>query len=139
MITPQMSTIQDTRERARKAITEYLVMFLPGSWAEPLARLKLILQSNSDIDWEAVKGYALHFFDEKRLSQDRVESLARIERFADAFKDLHKVLSPAEWHKTIDDIIHAATFRISKAALNTPPPPIPSAEEIRKKVLKSKD
>ena len=93
MITPQMSTVQDTRERARKAITEYLVMFLPGSWAEPLARLKLILQSNSDIDWEAVKGYALHFFDEKRLAQDRVESLARIERFADAFKDLHKVLS----------------------------------------------
>jgi len=137
MITPQMSTIQDTRERARKAITEYLVMFLPGSWAEPLARLKLILQSNSDIDWEAVKGYALHFFDEQRLAQDRVESLARIERFADAFKDLHRVLSPAEWHKAIDDIIHAAKFRTSKAALNTPPP-IPPADELRKKELKTK-
>jgi hypothetical protein len=137
MITPQMSTIQDTRERARKAITDYLVMFLPGSWAEPLARLKLILQSNSDIDWEAVKGYALHFFDEQRLAQDRVESLARIERFADAFKDLHRVLSPAEWHKAIDDIIHAAKFRTSKAALNTPPP-IPTAEELRKKEVKSK-
>ena len=135
MITPQMSTIQDTRERVRKAITDYLVMFLPGSWAEPLVRLKLILQSNSEIDWEALKGHSLAFFDEQRLAQDRVESLARIERFVDAFRDLHKVLSPAEWHKAVDDIFHAASFRASKAALNRPQ--IRSLEEHKKKESKT--
>ncbi|NHI83158.1 MAG: hypothetical protein EAX81_02470 [Candidatus Thorarchaeota archaeon] len=120
MITPQMSTIPDTRERVRKAITDYLAMFLPGSWTEPLVRLKLLLQSNSEIDWDALKGHSLAFFDEQRLAQDRIESLARIERFVDAFKDLYKVLSPAEWHKAVDDIFQAANFRVSKAALSRP-------------------
>ena len=117
MITAQMGTIQDAREKARRALTDYLTMFLPGSWTEPLARLKLLLQSNSDIDWEALKGNALLFFDEKRLSNDRVECLARVERLGEALKEIHNALSPAEWHKTVDDIAHAANFRVSKAAI----------------------
>ncbi|MFX1332413.1 MAG: hypothetical protein ACFE9W_12695 [Promethearchaeota archaeon] len=117
MITAQIGTIQDAREKARKALTDYLTMFLPGSWTEPLARLKLLLQSNSDIDWEALKGHALLFFDEKRLSNDRVECLARVERLGEALKEIHSALSPAEWHRTVDDIAHAANFRVSKAAI----------------------
>ena len=116
MITAQIGTIHNVREKARKALTDYLTMFLPGSWTEPLARLKLLLQSNSDIDWEALKGHALLFFDEKRLSNDRVECLARVERLGEALKEIHGALSPAEWHKTVDDIAHAANFRVSKAA-----------------------
>jgi hypothetical protein len=117
MITAQIGTMQNVREKARKALTDYLTMFLPGSWTEPLARLKLLLQSNSDIDWEALKGHALLFFDEKRLSNDRVECLARVERLGEALKEIHGALSPAEWHKTVDDIAHATNFRVSKAAI----------------------
>ncbi|MFX0106972.1 MAG: hypothetical protein ACFE7R_01690 [Candidatus Hodarchaeota archaeon] len=119
MISTQIGTIQDVRERARKALTEYLTMFLPGSWVEPLAKMKLLLQTGSDIDWEALKGHALLYFDEKRLSKDRVECLARVERLGDTFRDVHRTLSPAEWHKAIDDIAHAVNFRVSKAALNS--------------------
>lgn len=117
MITAQIGTMQNVREKARKALTDYLTMFLPGSWTEPLARLKLLLQSSSDIDWEALKGHALLFFDEKRLSSDRVECLARVERLGEALRDIHGALSPAEWHKTVDDIAHATNFRVSKAAI----------------------
>jgi hypothetical protein len=117
MITAQIGTMQNVREKARKALTDYLTMFLPGSWTEPLARLKLLLQSSSDIDWEALKGHALLFFDEKRLSNDRVECLARVERLGEALKEIHGALSPAEWHKTMDDIAHATNFRVSKAAI----------------------
>ena len=119
MITPEIGTMHDVREKARRALTDYLTMFLPGSWTEPLARLKLLLQSDSDVDWEALKGHALILFDEKRLSNDRVECLARVERLGDAFRDVHKTLSPAEWHKAVDDIVYAANFRVSKASLQT--------------------
>ena len=119
MITPETGTIHDVREKARRALTDYLTMFLPGSWTEPLARLKLLVQSASDIDWEALKGHALILFDEKRLSNDRVECLARVERLSDAFREVHKTLSPAEWHKAVDDIVYAANFRVSKASLQT--------------------
>jgi hypothetical protein len=117
MMTHQISSIQDVRERARKALTDYLTMFIPDTWKDPLERLRLLLLSNHDIDWEALKGHALMYFDEKRLPEDRVECLARIERLSDSFKDIHTSLSPAEWHKTVDDIIQAANFRASKAAL----------------------
>ncbi|MBE0525356.1 MAG: hypothetical protein IH631_00335, partial [Candidatus Thorarchaeota archaeon] len=46
-----------------------------------------------------------------------VECLARIERLSDSFKEIYTKLSPAEWHRTIEDIIQAANFRASKAAL----------------------
>ncbi len=117
-MTHQIGTKQEVREKARKALTEYLTMFIPSSWKEPLDKVKLLLQANGDIDWEALKGHALLYFDEKRLSEDRVECLARVERLSDSFKEIHSALSPAEWHKTIDDIIHAANFRASKAALH---------------------
>lgn len=119
MISAQIGTMHEIREKSRKALTDYLTMFLPGSWTEPLARLKLLLQSNSDIDWEALKGHALLLFDEKRLSNDRVECLARVERLGEAFKEIHKVMSPAEWHRTVDDIVYATNFRVSKASLQT--------------------
>ncbi|MFQ5831286.1 MAG: hypothetical protein ACE5H4_01100 [Candidatus Thorarchaeota archaeon] len=119
MISAQIGTMNDIREKSRKALTDYLTMFLPGSWIEPLARLKLMLQSNSDIDWEALKGHALLLFDEKRLSNDRVECLARVERLGEAFREIHKVMSPAEWHRTVDDIVYATNFRVSKASLQT--------------------
>ncbi len=119
MITPQITSTNNVRERARRAFTDYLSMFLPGSWQEPLARIKIILQSNGDTDWEALKGQALLLFDERRLSTDRVESLARVERLADSFRDLHSKLSPADWHRTIDDVVHAANFRTSKIAVQT--------------------
>ena len=119
MITAQVISTGDARERARKAFTDYLSMFLPGSWLEPLARLKLILQANGDTDWEALKGQALQLYDERRHSKDRVESLARVERLADACKELRMALSPAEWHKTLEDIIYAAQFRTSKIAVQT--------------------
>ena len=88
MISTQIGTASDVREKARKALADYLTMFLPGSWQEPLAKLKLILQLNEEIDWEALKGHALLFFNEMRLSDDRVEALARIERVAEAFKGI---------------------------------------------------
>jgi len=119
MITPEIGTMHDVREKARKALTDYLTMFLPGSWTEPLARLKLLVQSTSDSDWEALKGHALILFDERRLSKDRVECLARVERLGDAFKEVHKTLSPAEWYKAVDDIVYAANFRVSKASIQT--------------------
>lgn len=117
MITHQISPAQDVRERARKALTDYLTMFIPDSWKDPLEKLRIILQANNDIDWEALKGHALMYFDEKRLPEDRVECLARIERLGDTFRDIYTTLSPAEWHRTIEDIIQAANFRASKAAL----------------------
>ncbi len=117
MITHQISPTQDVREKARKALTDYLTMFIPDSWKDPLEKLRIILQSNNDIDWEALKGHALMYFDEKRLPEDRVECLARIERLSDSFREIYTTLSPAEWHRTIEDIIHAANFRASKAAL----------------------
>lgn len=117
-MTHQIGTKQEVRERARKALADYLTMFIPGSWKDPLAKLKLLLQANGDVDWEALKGYALLIFDEQRVSEDRVECLARVERLSEAFKEIYSVLSPAEWHKTVDDIIHAASFRASKAALH---------------------
>jgi hypothetical protein len=118
MMTHQISTKQEVREKARKALTDYLTMFIPGSWKEPLDKIKLLLQGNGDVDWEALKGHALLYFDEQRLSEDRVECLARVERLSDTFKEIHSVLSPTEWYKTVDDIIHAANFRASKAALH---------------------
>ena len=116
-MTHQIGSKQEVREKARKALTDYLTMFIPGSWKEPLEKVKLLLQANGNVDWEALKGHALAFFDEQRLSEDRVECLARIERLSETFKEIHSVLSPAEWYKTIDDIIHAASFRTNKAAI----------------------
>ena len=113
MMTHQISSTQDVREHARKALTDYLTMFIPESWKDPLEKLRIILQSNNDIDWEALKGHALMYYDEKRLPEDRVECLARIERF----REVSTKLSPADWHRTIEDIIQAANFRASKAAL----------------------
>jgi len=92
-------------------------MFIPESWKDPLEKLRIILQANSDIDWEALKGHALVYFDEKRLPEDRVECLARIERLSDSFKEIYTSLSPAEWHRTVEDVIQAANFRASKASL----------------------
>ena len=117
MISHQISPNQDVRENARKALTDYLTMFIPDTWKDPLEKLRIILQSNNDIDWEALKGHALMYFDEKRLPEDRVECLARIERLSDSFREIYTKLSPAEWHRTIEDIIQAANFRASKAAL----------------------
>jgi hypothetical protein len=117
MITHQISPTQDVREKARKALTDYLTMFIPDSWKDPMEKLRIILQSNNDIDWEALKGHALMYFDEKRLPEDRVECLARIERLSDSFREIYTKLSPAEWHRTIEDILQAANFRASKAAL----------------------
>ncbi|UCE09058.1 MAG: hypothetical protein JSW61_08685 [Candidatus Thorarchaeota archaeon] len=117
MMTHQISTLQDVREKARKALTDYLTMFIPESWKEPLEKIRLLLQAHGEADWEALKGHSLLYFDEMRLSEDRVESLARVERLGDAFKELYSVVSPAEWHRTVDDTIHAANFRASKAAI----------------------
>ena len=119
MISTQTGIVPDVREKARKALTDYLTMFLPGSWQEPLAKLKLILQMNEGIDWEALKGHALLFFDEMRLSEDRVEALARIERVAETFKEIRGTLSPVDWHRTVDDVMQAANFRTSKVAVQT--------------------
>ena len=117
MISHQISPTQDVREKARKALTDYLTMFIPDSWKDPMEKLRIILQSNNDIDWEALKGHALMYFDEKRLPEDRVECLARIERLSDSFREIYTKLSPAEWHRTIEDILQAANFRASKASL----------------------
>ena len=117
-MTHQIGTKKEVREKARKALTEYLTMFIPSSWKEPLDKVKLLLQANGDVDWEALKGHALLYFDEQRLSEDRVECLARVERLSDSFKEIHSVLSPAEWYKTIDDIVHEANFLAAKASLH---------------------
>ena len=119
MMTAQVISTGDAREKARRAFTDYLSMFLPGSWQEPLARIKLILQSNGETDWEALKGQALQLYDERRHSKDRVESLARVERLSEDCKILHSSLSPTEWHKVLDDVIYAAQFRTSKIAVQT--------------------
>ncbi len=116
-MTHQISSTNDVREKARKALADYLTMFIPDSWKDPLEKLRIILQSNSDIDWEALKGHALLYFDEKRLPEDRVECLARIERLSDSFKEIYTNQSPADWHRTVEDIIQAANFRAAKAAL----------------------
>jgi hypothetical protein len=92
-------------------------MFIPDSWKDPLEKLRIILQSNNDIDWEALKGHALLYFDEKRLPEDRVECLARIERLSDSFREIYTKQSPADWHRTVEDIIQAANFRAAKASL----------------------
>jgi len=119
MITSQLSVSRDIKERARKAFTDYLSMFLPGSWQEPMARLKLLLQSNVDLDWESLKGYTLLLYDERRHSKDRVESLARIERLAEVCREFHSSFPPTEWNRGIEDIILAANFRVSKIAVQS--------------------
>jgi hypothetical protein len=119
MLTHQLGDKTNVREKSRIALTDYLTMFLPGSYQEALDKFKLLLQANGDIDWEALKGHALRFFDEKRLSEDRVESLARIERLCEALKEIYEALSPVEWHRTVDDIVLAASFRVAKAAVQS--------------------
>jgi hypothetical protein len=94
-------------------------MFLPGSWQEPMARLQLLLHSNVELDWEALKGFALRIFDERRHSKDRVESLARIERLVEALREFHASFPPTEWDKGIDDILLAANFRVSKKSVQS--------------------
>ena len=132
-MTHQISSHQDVRERARRALADYLVMFIPTSWKEPLEKVRLILQSNGETDWEALKGLALQFFEEKRFSEDRVESLARVERLAESFKEIYTTISPAEWHKTVQDIIYAANFRASKIAVQTRPI-VTSEEQVSEEV-----
>lgn len=117
MMTNQIGSMNDLREKARKALSDYLVMFVPGSWKDPLDKLKIILQAAGEIDWEALKGHALVYFDEKRLPEDRVECLARIERMCDAFRDIYTSISPADWYRTIEDIVQAANFRAAKLSL----------------------
>ncbi|MGQ4911940.1 MAG: hypothetical protein ACP6KW_07190 [Candidatus Thorarchaeota archaeon] len=109
--------MNDLREKARKALSDYLVMFVPSSWKDPLDKLRIMLQSPGDIDWEALKGHSLVYFDEKRLPEDRVECLARIERMCDSFKDIYIAISLADWYRTVEDIIQAANFRTAKLAL----------------------
>lgn len=116
-MTHQISSSQDLREKARKALADYLTMFIPDSWKDPMEKIRILLLSNNEIDWEALKGHTLTYLDEKRLPEDRVECLARIERLSDSFKEIYNTLSPAEWHRTVDDIIQAANFRASKASL----------------------
>lgn len=118
MMTNQIGSMNDLREKARKALSDYLVMFVPGSWKDPLDKLKIILQSPGEIDWEALKGHSLVYFDEKRLPEDRVECLARIERMCDAFRDIYTAISPADWYRTIEDIVQAANFRAAKHSLH---------------------
>ena len=119
MITSQLSTSRDVKERARKAFTDYLSMFLPGSWQEPMTRLKLLLHCKANIDWEYLKGYTLQLYDERRHSKDRVESLARIERLAEVCKEYHSTISPTDWDAGIDEILLAANFRVSKIAVQS--------------------
>jgi hypothetical protein len=119
MLTQALGDKTNVREKSRIALTDYLTMYLPGSYQEALDKFKILLQANGDIDWEALKGHALHFFDEKRLSEDRVESLARIDRLCEALKEIYEALSPVEWHKTVDDIVLAARFRTAKAAVQS--------------------
>jgi hypothetical protein len=138
MLTHQLGDKTNVREKSRIALTDYLTMYLPGSYQEALDKFKLLLQANGDIDWEALKGHALHFFDEKRLSEDRVESLARIERLCEALKEIYEALSPVEWHRTVDDIVLAARFRTEKAAVQSRKIRIPE-ETPKKHYLEKKD
>ncbi|MFW9919148.1 MAG: hypothetical protein ACFFED_06095 [Candidatus Thorarchaeota archaeon] len=119
MITSQLAASRDIKERTRKVLTDYLSMFLPGSWQEPMARIKLLLHANIDLDWEALKGYALQIYDERRHSTDRVELLARVERLAETCKEFHATFPPTEWNKGIDEVILAANFRVSKIAVQS--------------------
>ena len=119
MLSREMQTSNDTIERCRKTLTDYLTMFIPQSWKEPLDKIRLILQMNERIDWEALKGHLLMFFEEKKLSEDRVECLARVERLSESLRDLHEQISPVDWYQTTDAVIHAAHFRTSKEALMT--------------------
>lgn len=136
MLTHQLGDKINVREKSRIALTEYLTMYLPGSYQEALDKIKLLLQANGDIDWEALKGHALRFFDEKRLSEDRVESLARIDRLCDALREIYEALSPTEWHRTVDDIVLAAMFRTAKAAVQSRKIRIP--EDIQRKIESEK-
>lgn len=132
MLTHQLGDKTNVREKSRIALTEYLTMFLPGSYQEALDKFKLLLQANGGIDWEALKGHALRFFDEKRLSEDRVESLARIDRLCEALKEIYEALSPVEWHRTVEDIVLAASFRVAKVAVQSRRIRIP--EESQRKI-----
>jgi hypothetical protein len=128
MMTKHIGTKDEVRERARKSLTDYLKMYIPQSWDVPLEKLKLLLLSNGDIDWEALKGQSLQFFDERRLAEDRVETLSTIDRLGESFKEIFSVISPAEWYKTVEEIFMAANFRTHKIAVQKHPPG--SVEEI---------
>ena len=130
MITSQLAVSRDIKEKTRKAVTDYLSMFLPGSWQEPMARIKLLLHYNgSEMDWEALKGYALQIYDERRHSTDRVELLARVERLAESCKEFYATFPPAEWNKGIDDVLLAANFRVSKIAIQSRDFQLPTDDE----------
>ena len=122
MMTKHIGTKDEVREKARKALTDYLKMYVPHSWDVPLEKLKLLLLSNGDIDWEALKGHSLQFFDERRLAEDRVETLSTIDRLGESFKDIYSAISPAEWYKTVEEIFLAANFRTHKIAVQKHPP-----------------
>ena len=55
------------------------------------------------------------------MAEDRVETLARIDRLGESLREIFEVISPAEWHKTIDDILLAANFRAHKKAVQMRP------------------
>ena len=124
MMTKHIGTKDEVRERARKALTDYLKMYIPQSWDVPLEKLKLLLLSNGDIDWEALKGHSLQFFDERRLAEDRVETLSCIDRLGETFKEIFSVISPAEWYKTVEEIFLAANFRTHKISVQKRPPAV---------------
>jgi len=117
MITAQIASSNDAKEKARRALADYLSMFIPGSWQEPMARIKTLLLANGETDWESLKGHALLLFDERRLSTDRVESLARVERIAETLKELHAMLPPSEWYRGVENVFLAAHFRVSKMSV----------------------
>lgn len=135
MITRQIGSTDDVLDRARKALSDYLIMFFPGSWKDSLDKLRILLQTTDSIDWEALKGHALVYFDEKRLPEDRVECLARIERMCDSLKEVQSAISPVEWYRTVENIIQAANFRASKAAIQTKR--IKVIDEIKKREAES--
>ncbi len=134
-MTKHIGPKDEVREKARNALTDYLTMFVPQSWEEPLEKIELILLSNGDVDWESLKGQALQYFDERRLSEDRVETLAKIDRLGESFKEIFTVISPAEWHKTVTGIILASNFRAHKIAVQAKPLiiPTPSISPSKKK------
>jgi len=125
-MTKHIGTKDEVREKARRALTDYLKMYIPQSWDVPLEKMRLILLSNGDIDWEALKGHALQFFDERRLAEDRVETLSCIDRLGESFKEIFSVISPAEWYKTVEEIFLAVNFRTHKIAVQKRPDPIMS-------------
>ena len=122
MMTKHIGTKDEVREKARKALTDYLKMYVPHTWDVPLEKLKLLLLSNGDIDWEALKGHSLQFFDERRLAEDRVETLSTIDRLGESLKEIFSAISPAEWYKTVEEIFLAANFRTHKFAVQKHPP-----------------